>query len=537
MKYSNDKKDFIEKVRNLFLTYFANLGIEMEFFDIIKHPQKGIDYFVYKFIDIFSIEDVSMFLPITADENKNNALLFLPQIFNVYLKFHKYFEWSIKVPLQIYILDIDKKARDLLLIENFVDNYERINIILKTIYILFNNPFLYIKTYRHKDYVFKEIGEKVYEEAKKDLKKDEKYFLFILPYLGFKERNLTFDSFSPLYILNFTFQVLNNEVSKIISDIKNFISKRISYENIVNVSISSEYEAEWDSEIEDNNDNDLVINDVYVSWIEEWLKLFKKINYEKLHLLQFNNLFFKYVDRNYKKIKPNLYCHLGDFIETEIFIFFNEMIANFINNSNMIISEIKSPTSVKKFFKNLEKIKETNKDIYLLILAFCLSPFIYPYISSENRKKIKDFPKEVELFKDLLNKIDEIDEIDENGEKYNVYNLYSALKIMDGKCSKIPEEICKKELFSLFKENKTIPTIEDLKEQLKKKKRTLPTNNKLQKYIDELKTELSNYLKECNVEHITDPIYKQLFEKNSSDLRSICEDEKKDKTESSEAKK
>jgi len=507
----NSQSQFFEYHKDLFLTYFTNLGINFDFFDLIKDYDKGIDYFVNKFQNIYSIDEVKKFIPVSSDFNKNQTLLLIPQYFNSFLDFRRYFEWGIKVVLQFYWMDllntklklenkISKKDVDLKL-NLFVNLNERINYILKSIYNVGESFNIYIHTYRRKEVVNyndenDENKELTYELIKSEILRnniDEKFYLFILPYVAFKRRNETYDAFSVLYIFNELFNLMKFEnVNEIKQYIIDFIKKRIMYENIINT-VHSEYEPEEMEIIEIQNDFEVTISDEFCNDLLNWKNTILEKN--TLHLLQINHIFYNYIDRIYKFVKPNSFCNIYEYLAVQVALFINEIIFKLTENyPNIVLKEIKSPDSIKDLCTNLSKIKkygEQTNDEFLINA--------YQFV-----KKFIDFPLFNIFLKEFLSTSNCNDiQLNVNNERFEfLKNNLMKIIIQDGKCSEVPESIfkkrfkrvlekCQNEKDCIQKEiNNVLKTSNNEFRKLYKRKK--PSINKLKSWIEEIYQEIKN---------------------------------------------
>jgi len=118
--YENDKENFIDIHKDIFLSNFFEFGIDSNFFEFLKDNKYSLDEFTSKFITVFSFEELKEFIPNSVDVNRNIALMIIPQFLNLneYL-FYK-LSFGIKVSLIFYIYKIYSQQPSL-----FSNNYER----------------------------------------------------------------------------------------------------------------------------------------------------------------------------------------------------------------------------------------------------------------------------------------------------------------------------------------------------------------------------------------------------------------------------
>jgi hypothetical protein len=138
--YENDKnvKAFLEANKDIFINNFFNLGINNEFFEIIK-TKYGLNEFTSKFITIFLFEDLKEYRPIYNNVDLNISLMLIPQFLNLNNFLFYKLNYGIDVSLQFYLYDKmicykDKKSifNDLK-IDKFLDYSARIKNIFNVI--------------------------------------------------------------------------------------------------------------------------------------------------------------------------------------------------------------------------------------------------------------------------------------------------------------------------------------------------------------------------------------------------------------------
>jgi hypothetical protein len=211
-KICKDKGCFLEANKNIFIDNFFNLGLNNEFFEIIK-TQYGFNKFTLTFITIFSFDDLKEYRPVYDNLDLNIALMIIPQFLNLNRKLSDKLRYGIEVSLQFFIYEILNKNENsynelqinkILPISLRIKNVLKVLIIKKGINIkIFNQIYKNIdrininvlKSYiNSKEEQFKEINDYIekYKQYRRELKTDErkKYALIIKDFKKFLDNKI-----------------------------------------------------------------------------------------------------------------------------------------------------------------------------------------------------------------------------------------------------------------------------------------------------------------------------------------------------------
>ncbi|WP_457644078.1 hypothetical protein [Persephonella sp.] len=504
-----DRKEFIQRNKDIFLTSLMEFGLDQEFFDIAR-SEKGIDLFVYKTIFKFELEDVATFLPISIDSNKNISLIIIPQFFNLYVKHYNFIEWGVKVLIPFYLKSLIPKISEKEIgLDKFSSSFLKID---NMIHLLKDKDLFVFQVYRGKEVISQEDGESTYLLEKKVFTRDNPSinFLFLtIPYVGIKEKKTQIDDyFSPLYILAFLDLLLNlkdkqgedaeeeNIKRKLKNFVVKFISYRIEYDHIVELkeekdkgSKEEEFfeETEYEHNEIPNGEIEILINTLY-----EWFKILPSDKI--MHLIQFNNAFFEFLRRGSQKLKPNSYLNVQEFLETSLAVFINELVSAVIVDKDFTMKQIvKHNTAMRNLRTNLGKLKEKNRNFYRNLFKFyLLSPIFMAYFSDDNKSAVLSI---VESDREIIGiDTDFIEKLKNFNEKVKDLEIsLKKIKIINSANRKMPKNMFLRTFRGIINcedIDDSIKRIEDkFKESKKNKKKykreALPSKNEMRNYISE----------------------------------------------------